>query len=59
MQKIDYNFVPKKSNFIKKQIKKQQLEKAGIVRKVEACKICDNNCGFCKFACNCYEMVEI
>lgn len=28
-------------------------------RKVEACKICDNNCGYCKFNCNCSTEVEI
>lgn len=26
---------------------------------VEACKICDNNCGYCRFACNCSTEVEI
>ena len=26
---------------------------------IEACKICDNNCGFCKFDCNCSTEVEI
>ncbi len=25
---------------------------------VEACKICDNNCGCCKYNCNCYTLVE-
>ena len=28
-------------------------------RKVEACKVCDNNCGYCKFDCNCSTEVEI
>ena len=28
-------------------------------RKVEACLICDNNCGYCKFNCNCSTEVEI
>lgn len=26
--------------------------------KVEACKICDNNCGYCKYACNCSTEVD-
>ena len=26
---------------------------------VEACKICDNRCDYCKFACNCYTEIEI
>ena len=26
---------------------------------VEACKICDNNCGYCKYNCNCYTEVEV
>lgn len=25
---------------------------------VEACKVCDNNCGYCRFNCNCYTLVE-
>lgn len=28
-------------------------------QKVEACKICDNKCDSCKFACNCSELVEV
>ena len=35
--------------------KKEQEQK----KKVEACKICDNRCNYCKFACNCNEEVEI
>ena len=27
-------------------------------RKVEACKVCDNNCGYCRYNCNCYTLVE-
>ena len=27
--------------------------------KVEACKICDNNCGYCKYACNCSTEVDV
>ena len=27
--------------------------------KVEACKICDNQCGYCKYACNCATLVEV
>ena len=26
---------------------------------VEACKICDNRCNYCKFACNCSTLVEV
>ena len=25
---------------------------------MEACKVCDNNCGYCKFDCNCSTDVE-
>lgn len=25
---------------------------------MEACKVCDNNCGYCKFNCNCLTDVE-
>lgn len=25
---------------------------------VEACKVCDNNCGYCRYNCNCYTLVE-
>lgn len=28
-------------------------------KKVEACKICDNNCGYCRFNCNCSTLVEV
>lgn len=27
--------------------------------KVEACKICDMQCGFCKYDCNCKTLVEV
>lgn len=27
-------------------------------RLVEACKICDNNCDYCRFNCNCSTLVE-
>lgn len=26
---------------------------------VEACKVCDNECGYCRFNCNCYTLVEV
>ena len=29
------------------------------VRKVEACKICDNRCDYCQFACNCSTLVDV
>ena len=25
---------------------------------MEACKVCDNNCGYCKYGCNCSTDVE-
>lgn len=25
---------------------------------MEACKVCDNNCGYCKFDCNCATEVQ-
>ena len=28
-------------------------------RFVEACKVCDNECGYCKYNCNCYTLVEV
>ena len=38
---------------------KKMLEPEKEKRTVEACKICDNNCGYCKYACNCSTEVEI
>lgn len=26
---------------------------------VEACKVCDNECGYCQYNCNCYTLVEV
>lgn len=44
-----------------KVIQDQEEEKTKKPEKktVEVCKICDNNCGYCRFGCNCSMEVEI
>ena len=28
-------------------------------KKVEACKICDNNCAYCQYDCNCSTLIDV
>lgn len=60
MKELDLNNIkiPKKSGFIQKKIKHHQLKKTGIIREVEACKICDGRCNYCEFDCNCSTLVD-
>ena len=43
----------------KKGEEKPEQPKTPKKKTVEACKICDNNCGYCKYNCNCYTEVEV
>ena len=36
----------------------QKVENVEEKHLVEACKICDNNCDYCRFNCNCSTLVE-
>ena len=37
----------------------KRREKTLKVKLVEACKVCDNRCNYCKFACNCNSLVAV
>ena len=38
---------------------RQEYRKLLKKKTVKACKICDNKCDYCKFACNCSTEIEI